>query len=194
MPPEAAARPNASAFRMTSRPQRIRVQSDTGLPASLPRNDQRVPAMSDVPPNPPRLSAFRVILLPGIVLPAEPAYGALIEALGPDVEAVAKDLEVYATPEPPQDYSLEVEIERAARGGRAQLGALSSRRVLGRGAASLAFAAARKRLSGVFADFELEVFDDRHHFDPPHRIERERLAISLKKLWGRAERSQPSKP
>jgi hypothetical protein len=115
MPPEAAARPNASAFRMTSRPQRIRVQSDTGLPASLPPNDQRVPAMSDVPPNPPRLSAFRVILLPGIVLRAEPAYGALIEALGPDVEAVAKDLEVYATPEPPQDYSLEVEIEGVLR-------------------------------------------------------------------------------
>src|SRR6266545_1163341 len=35
------------------RPQRIRVQNDTGLPASLPRNDQRVPATSDVPPNPP---------------------------------------------------------------------------------------------------------------------------------------------
>jgi pimeloyl-ACP methyl ester carboxylesterase len=51
-----------------------------------------------------------------------------------------------------------------------------------------------KRLSGVFPDFELEVFDDRHHFDPPHRIEPERLAISLKKLWGRVERSQPSKP
>lgn len=46
-----------------------------------------------------------------------------------------------------------------------------------------------KRLSGVFPDFELEVFDDRHHFDPPHRIEPERLAISLKKLWGRVERS-----
>ena len=54
------------------------------------------------------------MLLPGIVLPAEPAYGALIEALGPDVEAVAKDLEVYATPEPPQDYSLELEIGRAS--------------------------------------------------------------------------------
>lgn len=135
-----------------------------------------------------------MILLPGIVLPAEPAYGALIEALGPDVEAVAKDLEVYATPEPPQDYSLEVEIEGVLREADAQLGALSSRRYSGGGAASLAFAAARKRLSGVFPDFELEVFDDRHHFDPPHRIEPERLAISLKKLWGRAERSQPSKP
>ena len=55
-----------------------------------------------------------MILLPGIVLPVEPAYGALIAALGPDVEAVAKDLEVYATQEPPEDYSLEVEIGRAS--------------------------------------------------------------------------------
>jgi hypothetical protein len=136
-----------------------------------------------------------VILLPGIVLRAEPAYGALIEALGPDVEAVAKDLEVYATPEPPQDYSLEVEIEGVLREADAHNWArFHLVGYSGRGAASLAFAAARKRLSGVFPDFELEVFDDRHHFDPPHRIERERLAISLKKLWGRAERSQPSKP
>ena len=44
-----------------------------------------------------------------------------------------------------------------------------------------------KRLSGVFPDFELEVFEQRHHFDPPHRIEPERLAGSLKRLWRRAE-------
>jgi pimeloyl-ACP methyl ester carboxylesterase len=253
------------------------------------------------------MSAFPVILLPGIVLPAEPAYGALITELGPDVEAVAKDLEVYATPEPPEDYSLEVEIagvlrEADARGWeRFHLVGYS-----GGGAASLAFAAARperlasltllepawagdwdlspaekafwlefdrleglpveqfmptfmrlglkpgvplptppsgdpppwmakrpagirainrafkrgdidgdalrrfdrpvyfalgglsnpdqygeiaKRLSGVFSDFQLEVFKERHHFDPPHRIEPERLASSLKTLWRRAERS-----
>jgi len=247
-----------------------------------------------------------VILLPGIVLPAEPAYGALIAALGPDVEAIAKDLEVYATPEPPEEYSVEVEIagvlrEADARGwGRFHLVGYS-----GGGAASLAFAAARperlaslallepawagnwdqsfaeqaawlqhdrlealpieqfmpafirfslkpgvpipppppgepppwmakrpagiraivsafrrgdvdrealrafdrpvyfalgalsnpdqyeeiaKRLGGVFPDFELEVFEDRHHFDPPHRIEPERLASSLTTLWERAER------
>jgi pimeloyl-ACP methyl ester carboxylesterase len=251
------------------------------------------------------LSAFRVILLPGIVLPAQPAYGALIAALGPDVEAVAKDLEVYATPEPTEDYSLEAEIagilrEADARGWeRFHLVGYS-----GGGAASLAFAAARperlaslallepawagswdqsateqafwaehdrlealpdqafmpafvrlalrpgvpppapppgdpppwmakrpaairaiarafkrdpgdrealarfdrpvyfalgalsnpdqyeevaKRLGVVFPDFELEVFEERHHFDPPHRIEPERLASSLRALWRRAE-------
>lgn len=43
------------------------------------------------------------------------------------------------------------------------------------------------RLSGLFEDFTLEVFEDRHHFDPPHRVEPERLASSLRELWGRAE-------
>jgi pimeloyl-ACP methyl ester carboxylesterase len=260
----------------------------------------------------PRLPAFRVILLPGIVLPAKPAYGALIEALGPDVDAVAKDLEVYATPEPPQDYSLELEIEGVLREADARDWArFHLVGYSGGGAAALALAVARaerlasltllepawagnwdlspaekalwvqldgleglpveqlmptfmrlglkpgvplpppppgdppawmakrpagiraiqgafkrgdidgealrrfdrpvyfalgalsnpdqyeeiaKRLSGVFSDFELEVFEERHHFDPPHRIEPERLANSLKKLWGRAERTQASKP
>ena len=249
-----------------------------------------------------------MILLPGAVLPAEPAYGALITALGEGVDAVAKDLEVYATPEPPEHYSLEVETagvlrEADAHGWeRFHLVGYS-----GGGAASLAFAAARperlaslallepgwagnwdlspaekalwlefdrleglpveqfmqeftrlelkpgvpppapspgdpppwmakrpagirafgrafkrgdinrealrrfdrpvyyalgalsnpdhygeiaKRLGGVFPDFELEEFEERHHFDPPHRIEPERLAKSLKTLWRRAEPSQ----
>lgn len=251
------------------------------------------------------MPSFRVIMLPGAVLPAEAAYGALIAALGPGVEAVANDLELYATPEPPDDYGLDAEIagvlrEADARGwDRFHLVGYS-----GGGAASLAFAAARperlsslallepawagnwdlspaetafwlefdrlaglpaeelmpafmrlglrpgvplpppppgepppwmakrpagirafgrafrrddidrdalrrfdlpvylalgalsnpdqyeeiaKRLSGVFPDFQLEVFEERHHFDPPHRIEPERLASSLLALWRRAE-------
>ena len=36
-----------------------------------------------------------------------------------------------------------------------------------------------ERLSAIFADFTLETFADRHHFDPPHRAEPERLADSL---------------
>jgi pimeloyl-ACP methyl ester carboxylesterase len=248
---------------------------------------------------------FRVILLPGIMLPAGAAYGALIAALGPDVDAVARDLEVYAAPEPPEHYSLDAEVagvvrEADGRGWeRFHLVGYS-----GGGAASLAFASAQpgrlaslallepawaghwnlssrerelwleferleelppeefmpafvrlglrpgvplpapppgdappwmakrpagirainrafkrgdidraalsrfdrpvyfalgalsnpdqyeeiaKRLSRVFSDFELEVFEELHHFDPPHRIEPERLAKSLKTLWRRAE-------
>ncbi len=44
-----------------------------------------------------------------------------------------------------------------------------------------------ERLSGVFADFTLERFDHRHHFDPPHRQEPERLAASLRRVWSRGD-------
>ena len=49
------------------------------------------------------------MLLPGGVLPAEPAYAALLQVLGERVNAVAKDLEVYADEQPPADFSLETE-------------------------------------------------------------------------------------
>jgi pimeloyl-ACP methyl ester carboxylesterase len=42
------------------------------------------------------------------------------------------------------------------------------------------------RLGSVFKDFTLEVFEDRHHFDPPHRVEPDRLAASLLSVWDRA--------
>ena len=248
------------------------------------------------------------MFLPGAVLPAQPAYGALIEALGPDVRAVAKDLELYAGDEPPPGWSLDTEIEGALREADARgwesfhLAGYS-----GGGSAALAFAAkhpqrllslallepawagswdwspahaglwkaygrletlppgqvmkefmrlqvrpdvvlpppapgdpppwmARRpagiaaflrtfrsydldrgrlaafgapvlfvvggrsnpdqfgqiaeRLSTVFPDFRLEVFEDRHHFDPPHRVEPERLGGLLRGHWDRAEGRQ----
>jgi pimeloyl-ACP methyl ester carboxylesterase len=245
-----------------------------------------------------------VILLPGGVLPADLAYGALLEALGDEVEAVAKELEIYAGEEPPANYSLDVEIEgilRAAEasgfdrfhlvgysaGGAASL-ALAARhperlrslallepawagnegldpaeeavwreydrimdlppeemmpafvrsnlgpgveppppppgpppgmakRPAGLNALTRAFRAGEldvdalrglqapvyfalgglsnpdqyakiaERLVGVFPDFTLEVFEGCHHFEPPHRVEPERLASSLRGLWARAE-------
>lgn len=254
------------------------------------------------------MEPFRVILLPGSVLPAEPAYGSLVAALGSDAEAVWKELEVYATDAPPADYSLDLEVggvlrEADARGwqrfhlvgysggGAAALAVaaghperLSSLALLepawaGRWDLSSAeqalwreydrletlppeefmrafmrcnvkpevvlppppsgepppwmakrpggihafmqtfrtddldrealarfdrpvyfalgglsnpgqFAEIARRLSEVFPDFRLEVFEERHHFDPPHRIEPERLAESLKALWRRAERRE----
>jgi pimeloyl-ACP methyl ester carboxylesterase len=48
-----------------------------------------------------------------------------------------------------------------------------------------------ERLSKVFSDFTLEVFEQRHHFDPPHRIEPDALARSLETLWRRAEQDKP---
>jgi len=44
-----------------------------------------------------------------------------------------------------------------------------------------------ERLAGVFPDFTIERFPERHHFDPPHRIEPDRVADSLRRLWARAE-------
>ena len=51
-------------------------------------------------------------------MPADLAYGALLDALGEDVEAIAKDLEVYAGPEPPFDYTLQDEIDGVLRTAR----------------------------------------------------------------------------
>jgi pimeloyl-ACP methyl ester carboxylesterase len=48
------------------------------------------------------------------------------------------------------------------------------------------------RLARVFPDFTLEAFEDRHHLDPPHRIEPERLSASLHDLWARADAALPA--
>ena len=251
----------------------------------------------------------RAILLPGSVLPAEPAYSSLIGALGSDADVVAKDLEVYATEEVPSGYDLDLEVagvehEAAARGweqfhlvgysggGAAALAVVArhperlsslallepawagrwdlspaeqsvwrefdqleklppdeflpafmrlnvmpgvklpqqpsgeappwmakrpggirafmktfrtydlDRAALARFDRPVYFALGGRsnpdqyreiatRLSGVFPDFQLEVFEERHHFDPPHRIEPEHLADSLRALWNRADRRGP---
>lgn len=245
-----------------------------------------------------------VLLLPGGVLPADPAYAALLHALGARVDAVAKDLEVYAGEQPPSDFSLDVEVDGILR--EAAVRGFDQFHLVGYsagGAASLAFAAVHgerllslallepawagnertpsedalaerfealgallpeqfmagfvqlqlapgvepppppagppppwmairpaglraiidafangdldvealrafdrpvyfalggrsnpdlygrmaERLAKVFPDFALETFPERHHFDPPHRIEPQRLAESLLALWRRAE-------
>ena len=247
-----------------------------------------------------------MLLLPGSVLPGELAYAALVPALGGGVEVVVKELEVYATQEPPPGYTLDVEVDGVLReadergwdrfhlcgysGGGAAALAVAARRPdrlaslallepawagrwdrspaeealwrqyarleqlppeefmpafmrlgvkpgvalpppppgepppwmgmrpagiraflqtfrtydLDRDALSAftqpvyfalgglsnpdEYGAIATRLGAVFPDFELEVFEERHHFDPPHRIEPERLARSLQALWRRAER------
>src|SRR5262252_6761820 len=59
--------------------------------------------------------AFRVAFLPGSVLPAQVAYGGLVEELGSDVIPLVKDLEVYASPDPPADYTLDYEVDGVLR-------------------------------------------------------------------------------
>jgi pimeloyl-ACP methyl ester carboxylesterase len=250
------------------------------------------------------MSPLQVMLLPGVVLPAAPAYGGLVTALGSRVEAVSKDLEVYRERVPPTGYSLDTEVtgvlaeadalgwdrfhllgysaggavalttaaraparllslgllEPAWGGGWGwsaahrrlwatyeQLGRLPpdqlmpafmrlqvhadvalpppptpqppwmAQRPAAIRAVMQAFTTAQldrdvlagftppvyfalgdrsnpdqfgdiaDRLAQVFRDFTLETFPDRHHFDPPHRAEPQRLAASLMSLWLRAE-------
>jgi pimeloyl-ACP methyl ester carboxylesterase len=247
----------------------------------------------------------KVLLLPGAVLPADLAYVALLDAIGSEVEAVAKDLEVYAGEEPAPDYTLDVEIDGVLRA--AESSGFDRFHLVGYsagGASSLAFAAKHperlrslallepawagnegldpaeqtawreydrimrlppgemmsafvranlragveppppppgppppwmakrpagldaltrafkscgldsdalrsleapvyfalgglsnpdhyakiaERLADVFPDYAVEEFEERHHFDPPHRAEPERLASSLRALWARGE-------
>src|SRR5437867_818383 len=88
------------------------------------------------------MAPFRVILLPGSVLPADLAYGSLVAALGSGTDAVVKELEVYATPQAPPDYTLDLEVGGVLRDAdergweRFHLAGYS-----GGGAAALAFAA-----------------------------------------------------
>ena len=257
------------------------------------------------------LSALRVVLLPGIVLPAELAYRQLVSVLGSDVETIVKDLDVYRHGSPPPDYSLDVEVvgvlrEADARGwknfhlvgysggGSAALaaaarepGRLSSVALLepawsgswgwspahkrlwdtydeiaqspperfmpafmrlqvrpevqltapppgppppwmnqrpagirallrafktyhldraalaaferpvyfalGGQSSPVQFAEQAERLRGTFPDFTFEIYAERHHFDPPHRAEPERLARSLRAIWDRADSTAPDR-
>ena len=60
-------------------------------------------------------SRYQVVLLPGGVLPTEPAYAALLQVLGEPVDALAKDLEVYSGDQPPADFGLGIEVDGVLR-------------------------------------------------------------------------------
>jgi pimeloyl-ACP methyl ester carboxylesterase len=51
------------------------------------------------------------LFLPGFSTPAHLAFAALIAELDPSVPAVTKELEVYAGDAPPEDYSLDTEVD-----------------------------------------------------------------------------------
>ena len=84
----------------------------------------------------------QAILLPGGVMPAALAYGALLAALGGDVHAVAKELEIYADSALPAGYTLQHEIDGLLR--TADAAGFDCFHLVGYsagGASSLAFAA-----------------------------------------------------
>jgi pimeloyl-ACP methyl ester carboxylesterase len=43
------------------------------------------------------------------------------------------------------------------------------------------------QLAGLFPDFTLETYAERHHFNPPHRVEPDAIARALRQLWARGE-------
>jgi pimeloyl-ACP methyl ester carboxylesterase len=251
----------------------------------------------------------QVLLLPGGVLPAGPAYQELLRALGPEVDARAKELEVYASDTPPAGFGLDVEADGITRFAEAQgfdrfhlvgysaggacslaYAARHPRRLLSLALMEPAFAGRQnmsdaeraamegfrriaelpdddmmaafiraqlrpgvrpptpppgppppwmatrprglraflgaffasdleleplrsfdqpvyfavgglshpdyyalmaQRLAQVFPNFTIETYPERHHFDPPHRLEPQRVATALRSLWARAE-TQPS--
>jgi pimeloyl-ACP methyl ester carboxylesterase len=56
-----------------------------------------------------------VVFLPGGVTPVALSYAPLLEELGTEIAPVLKDLEVYASDEPPADYSLQLEVDALER-------------------------------------------------------------------------------
>jgi len=49
------------------------------------------------------------------------------------------------------------------------------------------FERAAKTLAGLFPDMQIEEYEGRSHFDPPHRAEPERFARALLELWARGD-------
>ena len=49
------------------------------------------------------------------------------------------------------------------------------------------FERSAKRLAALFPDMQVEEYEGRSHFDPPHRAEPERVARALLALWARAD-------
>jgi len=108
-----------------------------------------------------------VILLPGIVAPAAVRYAPLLEHLD-GVNAIPKDLEVYASQEAPSDYSIESELAGiTATADRTGFERFHLYGHSGGGACALAYAAAEpKRLLSLAVDEPATDFSDEDHSDP----------------------------
>jgi pimeloyl-ACP methyl ester carboxylesterase len=132
--------------------------------------------LEGLPPDELMPAFARLNVKPGVSLPAPPAGE-------PPPWMAKRPAGIRAFMETFTSYDLDrEELERFHRPVYYALGGLSNPDQFGEIA---------KRLNTVFIDFELEVFKERHHFDPPHRIEPERLANSLRTVWQRAEQSVP---
>lgn len=108
-----------------------------------------------------------VILLPGIITPAELRYPRLVEHLD-GANVILKELEVYAAEEPSADYSIAAEIAgidaAAARAGFERFHLYGHS---GGASCALAYAAARPaRVISLAVDEPPTDFTDQDHADP----------------------------
>ncbi len=108
-----------------------------------------------------------VILLPGIIMPAAQRYAPLLRQLD-DVDAIPKDLEVYARGEPPADYAIDTEIAGiAAAADGAGLARFHLYGHSGGGACALAFAVAHpERVLSLAVDEPATDFSPEDRSDP----------------------------
>jgi len=89
-----------------------------------------------------RMASLPVVFLPGGVTPVALSYAPLLDGLGSEISPLLKDLEVYATDEPPADYSLQLEVDALERVADAEgLDTFHLVGFSGGGAVSLDFAA-----------------------------------------------------
>ncbi len=108
-----------------------------------------------------------VIFLPGIIAPVAARYAPLLAQLG-GINAVLKDLEVYADDAPPDDYSIATEV--AGIGAAADAAGLERFHLYGHsggGACALAFAAAHpERVLSLTVDEPASDFSEEDRMDP----------------------------
>ena len=125
------------------------------------------------------MSDTPAILLPGAVLPADLAYAALLDELGRPLDVRAKDLEVYAQDEPPDDFSLETEVIGVLRfAGEAGFDRFNVVGYSAGGAVALALAATHPSRVGSLALME-PAWAGRHGMSAEEAAAHERVRAAL---------------
>jgi pimeloyl-ACP methyl ester carboxylesterase len=119
------------------------------------------------------------VFLPGIIAPAVVRYAPLIGALGPNLRAYAKELELYAVSPPPDDYAIADELEGVSRWARrVGLDRFHLYGHSGGGAVALAFTAAHPELVlSLTLDEAAFDFSDEMRADLAEHQELQRLMV-----------------
>jgi pimeloyl-ACP methyl ester carboxylesterase len=128
-------------------------------------------------PDPEQMAAFQSLQLAPGVEPAPPPAGPVPAWMAQRPAGVRAFLGAF--------FGSDLDLDALSRFDRPVLFVLGGR------SHPDYYARMAERLAGVLPDFTVEVFPDRHHFDPPHRIEPVRVASLLRELWSRAESSPP---